>query len=246
MNRPTLMCLLLISSLAFNTVIASVTVVVKEEQYEFTHEPRLIEVLAPFADQNNWYWPSVSLYKADNIKLEKTRESLLDDLSALTKQYSTEKPETAQALEQLRTMISNWRLARRLPVKIDYDLARIDASSNPKLPHGKYILTLSRRKSTVQLFGAVNAKVAMLHRGHADVSEYITNQSLTDLADRDRLIIIQADGRKINAPAAYWNKTHQEVMPGSQIFVPFKQSLFKPEFTTINQQIITLALNRVQ
>jgi hypothetical protein len=50
----------------------------------------------------------------------------------------------------------------------------------------------------------------------------------------------------MTAPVAYWNKAHQEVMPGSQIFVPFKQSIFQPELATINQQIINLALNRVQ
>jgi hypothetical protein len=66
------------------------------------------------------------------------------------------------------------------------------------------------------------------------------------LADKDRVIILQADGREVTAPVAYWNKTHQEVMPGSQLFVPFKQTLFQSEFDTINQQIMTLALNRVQ
>jgi hypothetical protein len=60
------------------------------------------------------------------------------------------------------------------------------------------------------------------------------------------VIIIQADGRNTTVPIAYWNKAHQEAMPGSQIFIPFKQSLFKTDFVSINQQIITLALNRLQ
>jgi hypothetical protein len=84
------------------------------------------------------------------------------------------------------------------------------------------------------------------HLGHADASEYITRKTLTDLANKDYVMLIQADGREITIPVAYWNKNHQEIMPGSQIFVPFKESLFHPEFALINQQIMTLALNRVR
>ncbi|MFB1034905.1 MAG: hypothetical protein QMC38_06120, partial [Sinobacterium sp.] len=57
MKKPVLMCLLLISNLTLNTVMASVTVAVGKEQYIFTHSPRLIEILAPLANQKNWYWP---------------------------------------------------------------------------------------------------------------------------------------------------------------------------------------------
>jgi hypothetical protein len=246
MNKLILMYLLLISNLTSNTVTASVTVVLKEQKYEFTQAPRLIEVLASIANQNDWYWPSAALYKADDIQLEKTRESLLDNLSALIKRYKTEAPDTARSLEQLRTTISSWRLARRLPVKIDYDLARIVASANPQLPDGKYILSLTTRGNTVALLGAVDANVDLIHRAHADVSDYISSKSLTNLANKDEVILIQADGREITVPVAYWNKTHQEAMPGSQILIPFKQTLFNSEFTTINRQIMTLALNRVQ
>jgi hypothetical protein len=246
MKRTVLMCLLLTSNLVFNTVIASVTVVVNKEHYEFTYEPRLVEVLEPIANQENWYWPGSALYQADDIQLEKTRESLLDNLLTLSKRYTAEEPNIARSLEHLRTTIIGWRLARRLPVTVDYDLARVVASANPRLPNDKYILNLTPRMNTVQLFGAINGTVNLPHRAHADVSEYMTSQQLTDLADKDLVIILQADGREIIAPVAYWNKTHQEVMPGSQLFVPFKQSLFKPEFTVINKQIINLALNRVQ
>ncbi|MFT7008465.1 MAG: asparagine N-glycosylation enzyme membrane subunit Stt3 [Colwellia sp.] len=246
MKITVLMCLLLTSNLVFNTVIASVTVVVNKEQYEFTHEPRLVEVLAPIANQGKWYWPGSALYRADDIQLEKKRESLLENILTLSKRYVTVQPITALSLEQLRATISSWSLARRLPVKVDYDLARIVASANPQLPHGKYILKLTPRMNTVQLFGAVNKTSNVPHLAHADASEYITRQTLTNLANKDIVMVIQADGREITIPVAYWNKNHQEVMPGSQIFVPFKESLFHPEFALINQQIMTLALNRVR
>lgn len=246
MNIPVLMCLLLLGSFTINTAIAAVTVTINQEQYKFAHEPRLVEVLAPIAEQQNWYWPSAVLYEADDSQLEKTRQLLLNNLFALTKRYQTQSPEITQSLEQLHATVTSWHLSQRLPIKIDYDLARIVSASNPRLPHGNYILSLTPRKNTVQLFGAVNKTLNLPHLDHADVSKYIIDQTRTDLADKDYVMLIQADGRKITAPVAYWNKTHQEVMPGSQLFVPFKQSMFHSEFATINQQITALALNRLQ
>jgi hypothetical protein len=125
-------------------------------------------------------------------------------------------------------------------------LARINAKENPQLPDGQYLLYITPRMDTVQIFGAVNKTNKLQHIANSDASEYITIQTLTDLADKNIIILIQADGRKIKTPVAYWNKIHQEIMPGSQLFVPFKHSIFQSEFAKINQQIITLALNRVQ
>ncbi|MBU3004231.1 capsule biosynthesis GfcC family protein [Paraglaciecola arctica] len=239
------MCLLLICSVAFNLVMASVTVTMQQQQYHYDHTPRLIEILPPLANKQNLYWPAAVLYQLDTTHLEEKRKLVLQQLASLEKDHQEDDSEIALSLQQLQATIKSWRLARRLPIKIDYDLARIVAAANPQLPEGNYLLAVAPRSKTVQLFGAVNKTSNLPHLDHADASEYLTNQHLSKLADKDTVIIIQADGREIKAPVAYWNKTHQEVMPGSQLFVPFKHSLFHPEFTSINQQIVTLALNRV-
>jgi hypothetical protein len=246
MNKSILTSLLLISSFACNTVIAAVTVTLEQQQYDFIHDPRLVEVLAPIANKKSVYWPAASLYYIADTQLEKTRQLVLNNIATVLKRYATDKPQIALSLERLQSTITSWRLARRLPIKIDYDLARIVDAANPRLASGKYILAVSPRMNTVQLFGAVNQTDNVPHLAHTDVSKYITQQTLTALADKDYVMIIQADGRKIKAPAAYWNKAHQEVMPGSQLFVPFNQSIFTSEFAAINQQIMYLALNRVR
>ncbi|MFB1034904.1 MAG: capsule biosynthesis GfcC family protein, partial [Sinobacterium sp.] len=156
------------------------------------------------------------------------------------------KPNLALSIKQLKITISSWCLARRLPIAIDYDLARIVAAANPQLLHGKFILELTERKNTLRLFGAIKKTTEVTHLDDADVSMYVPDQIRSDLANRDYLILIQADGRTIKTPIAYWNKAHQEAMPGSQLFIPFSQSLLQPEFAIINQQIMSLALNRLQ
>jgi hypothetical protein len=245
MKSKVLMCLLIIGFISFNAVNASVNVKVNKEQYSFSHEPQLVEVLAPIASQQKWYWPRAALYQTGNKSLEETRQLLLISLTNLIDHYQSKKPELAMSLIQLQTAISSWRLGKRLSIKIDYDLARIDASANPRIPKGEYILDLTLRMDSVQLFGAVNNTINVPHLAHSDVSEYITNNILTSLANQDIVMLIQADGREISTPVSYWNKGHQEAMPGSQIFIPFKESLFQPEFGLINQRIMTLALNRV-
>jgi len=245
MKNLRLIGLLAIGGLTFNIARAEVTVLVDQQQYVFANEPRLLEVLAPLAAHQNWYWPAATLYKIDNSELEQTRQQLLKQLSTLAKAKSQKDPQLALSLKQLTADITSWRLARRLPIKIDYDLARIKAASNPQFTHGNYILRLASRSEVVHILGAVNDSQQVAHMAHADVSKYDTKQRLTDFADKDYVIVIQADGRVIKAPVAYWNKTHQEVMPGSQLFVPFKESLFFPELSKINQQILKLAVNRV-
>lgn len=246
MKKTFLMCLLLLSNLTSKTAMASVTVTVGKEQYIFSHAPRLSEILAPLADQRDWYWPGTVLFEADESQLEKTRQLLLNNLSTVSIRYQLKNPSLALSIEQLKMTITNWSLARRLPITIDYDLARIVAASNPQLPHGKFILELTERKNNLPLFGAVNQTTNVTHLAHSDVSMYVSDQIRSDLANKDYLILIQADGRIIKAPIAYWNKAHQEAMPGSQLFIPFSEPLLQPEFAIINQQVTALALNRLQ
>jgi hypothetical protein len=58
---------------------------VKQNQYTFTHEPRLVEVLASIVNDKNWYWSTAALYRADDIQLNKTRQLLLGQISGMTK-----------------------------------------------------------------------------------------------------------------------------------------------------------------
>ena len=229
-----------------STALAEVTVIFEQKPYTFQQEPRLVEVLSAVSNKHNWYWEGAALFESENSDLEATRQTLLNNLHTLIYKYNTDNPKLAHSLIQLENTITNWRLAKRLPVKVDFDLARIVAASNPQLPQGKYDLELSQRKNTVQLFGAVHATKLLIHLNHADASDYINDQLRTSLADTDIVFLIQPDGRIIKTPIAYWNKKHQEVMPGGQIFVPFKESILHPEFTLINQQIVALALNRLQ
>ncbi|WP_339772534.1 capsule biosynthesis GfcC family protein [uncultured Paraglaciecola sp.] len=233
-----------LASLSFSTS-AIVTIQWQEAEFQFNSQPRLTDVLTTLSIDDQVYWPSATLYSPNDINLEKTRQLALKNLSTISTKSQSESPQFRHAIEQLATDIKTWTLAKRLAVKIDFDLARVSAASNPKFDDGYYILHLTARPQAVEVFGAVNRKVSIQHIPYGDVSQYVDEEGLLNSANKDFVKIIQADGRIIQAPVAYWNKQHQEVMPGSQIYVPFKESIFSPEIAELNQQIVTLAKNRL-
>ncbi|WP_339898310.1 capsule biosynthesis GfcC family protein [Paraglaciecola polaris] len=223
---------------------AEVTLTWGDESYTYPSSVRLSDALAPLADQNNIYWPAAALYQS-NSEIEKTRQALLDNLNIIKKRFSADDTSLLSATDQLMQVVSSWQVAKRSPIAIDIDLARIQPAKNPLLIDGRYILGAGPRSKTVFIFGAVEQTLVVAHQPHTDVSEYVASSARISAANQDYVYIIQTDGRVILAPSAYWNKHHQEAMPGSMLFVPFNESLFHPEFERINTLLVSLATNRV-
>ncbi|MGS2719927.1 capsule biosynthesis GfcC family protein [Paraglaciecola aestuariivivens] len=245
MQQPFVLFLSFMALLSSYCTQAEVTISFQQQDYQFKHQPYLTEVLAPLAQKQAWYWPSAALYKNSDEGLNHTKVQVLTTLKLLLNQYQKKQPELAQSIQALITEIQSWRLAYRLPTQIDYDLTRLQPSKNPRLTPGHYILYLSERKPSVEVFGAIQQSKTLTHHNHSDINRYLKQINLSNLADQDYVILLQADGRQLKVPVAYWNKIYQEAMPGSQIFVPFKARFFQAEFDTLNQQIVQLAANRL-
>tara|TARA_R110001606_G_scaffold236495_1_gene384520 strand:- start:464 stop:1198 length:735 start_codon:yes stop_codon:yes gene_type:complete len=223
---------------------AEITLTWADKSFTYPNSVRLSEALTPLAEQNDIYWPAAALYQT-NDELNKTRQALLENLNIIQKRFASQDTELLTATNQLVKVVSSWQIAKRSPIEIDIDLARVQPSKNPLLTAGHYILSAAPRSKTVFVFGAVKQTLVVAHRPYSDVADYRSNVLRIDAANQDYIYIIQADGRVILAPSAYWNKHHQEVMPGSMLFVPFTESLFHPEFEKINSLLVSLAKNRV-
>jgi hypothetical protein len=207
--------------------------------------PRVADILAQLQPSKDIYWPAASVFQRDQVNLEKTRQSVLKTLSALNARLEGEDKAQQQVLNQLMAEIQTWQLAKRINVRLDYDLARISLANNPMFDEGKYILKMDTRPEQIYIGGVTSSKSSHAILPSADVSDYMSTVKLSTIANKDIVHIIQPNGDTIEAPIAYWNKQHQEVMPGSYIFVPFKESLFVPEYAQLNKQIILLAQNRL-
>lgn len=224
---------------------ANVTVKWNEVDYTFDSTVRLTDVLSKLELNTNIYWPSAALFILNDVAIERARQSSLSNLYLLANNLPSDTHEQKKVFTNLINELQQWHLANRLSVKIDYDLARISAVHNPQFDDGYYVLSLYERQETVEIIGAVTDTIETKHLPHTDVGEYLIRANISSLANKDTVVIIQADGRVREAPAAYWNRQHQEIMPGSIIYVPFKESLFTPQYAELNQQIVALAKNRL-
>lgn len=222
---------------------ALVTVQINQQQLQFEHLPRLVDVLQPVALQKDWYWPASALFRLDAEQPERLRQQLLQRLTQLTGKWQQHSA-YVDTIAQLGFQLQQWQLAERVNIDIDYDLARLRPGKNPQFEPGYYQLTLSARPAFVSVIGVARSE-PITHHGNTSVSLYAQHLRLLPGASKDWLYILQPDGVVLKAGVANWNAQHQEVMPGSQLFVPFDTSFFGKEFSDINQSIIQLARHRV-
>ena len=235
-----LCCILTVSC----SVYGATKITINGNAFSFETKPRMVDVLAPLALQEDWYWSASSLYRIGDNDLNAKRNEVINKLEKLLKNDSLGiKQQNAIAI--LINQILQWKLAERIPIVIDYDFARTNTSRNPLFDEGEYQLNLLKRPGKVYVFGALLDRNTLNHKNAADVSEYITTLPLTSHNDKDYVYIIQADGRTQRVPYAYWNRGHQEIMPGSQLYVPFRPQFFSSGNEELNEQIVFLAANRI-
>lgn len=222
---------------------AEVTVQLNQQQLSFDTNPRLTDVLVYAADES-WYWPASSLYQLNTDKPEALRQQVLATLATLAEEWQGSSAKQ-QAVLALSRQIIQWKLAERIAITIDYDLARVRAVNNPRFENGDYLLQLKKRPASVYPLGLIESVQPVTHHGAADVNTYLAALSYTTLADTEWVYILPVNGKAIKVGTAYFNTAHTEVMPGGQIFIPFKVELFSSRLERLNQQIIELAAYRI-
>ncbi|MGP9801353.1 capsule biosynthesis GfcC family protein [Rheinheimera sp. NSM] len=223
---------------------AQVTVQINGADFQFAGNPRLSDVLAPAALQAKWYWPASALYKLNSNQPVMLQQQLLKNIIELRQQYAADS-EVFTALVSVERQVEAWQLAERVAIPMDYDFARLRPGLNPRFDNGNYLLKLQLRPQVVHVFGAVQRAVAVTHQSSAAVSHYLPDIERSNLAADHEVIILQPDGSQLAVGVAYWNQQHVEVMPGAQLFIPFKAQLFSREFARLNEQLEQLAMHRI-
>lgn len=218
-----------------------VTVTVNQQQLQFTYLPRLSDVLAPLAMQQNWYWPAAALYKYSE-QPERLRNKFLADLNLLLQDAS---PQLQLTLRSLRQQVVSWQLAERISQPIDYDIARIRSSANPTFDAGSYQLHLVTRPTTVMVIGAVVKPGKLSHQAASPIVDYIKQLSLLPAADTNNVVVITASGEVQPLAVGYWHKQHIELMPGATMLILLTPGLFNNQIVQLNSQLTELARHRV-
>lgn len=222
---------------------AEVNVDINGQRYSYTDNPRLAEVLKPYALQQNWYWPAAALYRTDTQRAEKLRQQLLTLATELAQQ--SDDAQLRESLALLQAQVNQWQLADRINISLDYDAATVVPALNPRFDAGSYRLVLQRRPNTVFIGGAVRREVSVPHLGASDVAAYTASIKMTPGADSEQLAIVQPDGRILKAGVSYFNRSNTEAMPGAQLLVLFTEPMLDQRFSTLNTLLQQLAVHRI-
>lgn len=240
------LCILcLILAVGNQKVIAEVTITNGQQSLQFEANVRLVQVIEAFGVNPHTYWPAAVIYQQSDNSVEALRSNVLTQLDDLKSKQSD--ADLDASLAELKNFIVGWPLAKRIPLAIDYDKARIIPSQNPSFKEqGSYILSMPARADSVIVFGATEGISELDYKENQCVGEYYSKVSKSELADKDIVTIIQPDGQILNVGVAYWNSHCEQLMPGSMVYAPFKQGLFSQDNRQLNENIVKLALNRVE
>ncbi|MEO9947562.1 MAG: capsule biosynthesis GfcC family protein [Paraglaciecola sp.] len=219
---------------------AAVKVRINDTTYSYDANPRLSEVLEVVALQQPWYWQAAALFRLEKGSLEQDRLMVIKELNELI-----DSKDDSKGIRSLITDIKSWRLASRVFIPIDYDLSRVQPKFNPKFDDGKYLLLLKERPTTIPVIGMVTSSADINYQGNVPVKDYVSKISKTEQSDRSLIYIIQNDGKVSKFGVAYWNNNYDQIMPGSQLFIPISENQFTPQISTLNMKIAKLASNRV-
>lgn len=227
-----------------SNAVAAINVDVNGQQFRYLNPVRLSLVLRQFADKGDWYWPACTIYNADATEIEAKRQAVIKQIDALVYELRP-RDEKAIALAALRRQVESWTLAKRLPVSVNYDAARLDIKQNPMLQEGNYLLRLTGRPGVVWMSGMVKTPGAYEYQSSRSPYHYASGIAMRDYADPDFVYVISPEGDISKHNIAYWNKSYAQIIPGSQIYAPLFTWLLSPDVDELNQAVVELAVHRV-
>lgn len=202
---------------------------------------RLAEVLAADGLSQHWYWPASKVYKLNSPAAARLKQQAHDEVTVLLSSASVKE---RAFLTNFRHQITQWTLAERQPVKMNYDVARLNPEHNPGFAAGEYLLQLVTRPNNIHVFGAVTEQPLPLIPG-SDVRDYVNSIDLPPMASRQYVYLLQADGRLISVNLLERASNPIEAMPGSILIIPFHASVMRSRYKAINALLVDVALHRV-
>lgn len=243
--------LLLATAVVSSPLLAADPAVVVQIQSEsvqwhaFAEPPRLRQVLSEVAQPQQLYWPAAALFRQSET-LNQQQQAFLQQLRRLETHWQM-RNESAKvlAVQALGQQVQSWQLAERLPVRVDYDLARIQPSANPRLEQGHYILRVMPRSEHLYFAGAIGEERVLPHQGGTAIQDYLSQLPSLAQSDPSWLYLVQANGELQQLGRAYWNREHAEALPGSLIVFPLHPSILPREFSNLNQELAQLAVHRI-
>lgn len=249
--RPLLYSFFALSIFGFSDVNAAEPAVLVEHQGKYQgyfEQPRLELVVTQINSAPRLYWPAAKLFKVDaesKLRLEQQRQDVLSRLALLKQEFQQEQEfGLVASVEKLEKDIIGWELAFRMSLPLDPDMVRAKKALNPILAKGNYKLVVGHRPEHILLEGLVFEQEKPLINA-ASVDTYVDALSVMDGGSTSFVYVLPALDKYFLAKIGLWNRRHQEISPGTVLFVPFEQRHLPQAFNNINEQIVELLLHKV-
>lgn len=242
MMRFVCSCLLLfvLSSKSF----AVIQVTTSDNKRQYLNPVKMSLVMHLQGGKGDWYWPACALFEENSAEVELLRKQIIQQIDDLMVGLPAG-ADRAITLSSLRRQIQSWNLAKRLPFIINHDLARLDSKYNPMFKEGNYLLRLVKRPKNIWISGFLFSPGSYVYKPQSTASGIVNDVHLQAEADNDFVYVISPQGKISKQNIAYWGKTFNQIMPGSQIFVPLSESLLDTRYESLNRMIAELAVHRV-
>lgn len=200
-------------------------------------------VTRPELHDYSWWSGSVIAEKQATEQQLKQKQQLLTRLSELATHYQqNDNAEAASAVKLLSQHLASIAVTGRQFVPLDPDWIRLHPVDNRRL-EGEYSLYVTKQPDTVEVVGLISPQGKQPFQVASDVAAYLEKHPLLPGSNPDHAWVISPEGKVTKLPIAYWNQRHNEVMPGSLIFIGF--SSLPDTYRDLNQQIISLLTHRI-
>lgn len=221
--------------------IAKVEITISDKTYTYNQNPRLADVLMPVHLEQEWYWAAAAIFDLKSNSTASIRTAAVAELAQFAHSDKTNKIDYQILIDQIKS----WQLATRVVSEIDYEIARIRLDKNPLFEDGKYLISLSTRPKYIHVNGATTKQINLSYEENSCIEHYLNQITVLDVASDDYVYVIQPNGNIRTVGIAYWNKQCTMIMPGSQIYVPIKESILFSDTAKLNNTVASLLSNRI-
>lgn len=180
---------------------------------------RLAQALEPAAPLPSAYWLGAALLREHERTAQlRLKAGLRFDLQQWQAGDDAALAQAAAALQaQLEPLPVTGRVA---PQSLELRWLQVSAQDNRPLAAGDRLI-LPARPRQVQVLGAVTQPCTLAHAPLRTARDYLADCPRLPAADRDRVYVIQPDGRVVEHGIALWNREDALTLaPGARLYVP--------------------------
>ncbi len=207
---------------------------------KFKTKPRLIDLIQQAESLHQGiFWKATGIFDHANSKeIQSLKNKVIEALKSL----ALMNPSNKNAIESLQTFLRKINVASRLFLTIEPDKILTNTAANPQLTD-KLFLNIPKRPNDILVISQF-VNVQKIHFNTLTTTRGYLNE-IFDFSTLgvDTVVVIQPNGQTFDSPVAYWNDKKERLLPGSVIFVPFRE--LPDSLSSLNKDIIRLLQHRV-